>query len=387
MTSLPAHSRVGASGRERWANCPGSVRLCAPLESKSSFAAAEGSVAHEIAEAMLKGERGHAVGAVVQHDGFDITVTQEMRDFCMEYKVIIDDLCGPDTVRHVEHKFHIAKLHPALFGTADCVLWHPARQHLDVIDFKYGAGVPVEAEGNKQGLYYGIGAMLTLGYNAATVDVHIIQPRCPHPDGPHRTAHYTALDMMDDAANLVAEVKATEAPDAPLNPGPWCRKSFCAAQAICPAMHQLAQTAAKREFTPALSYDAAQLSETLDWLPILEGWIKSVREFAYNEAEAGNPPPKYKLVEKVAREKWAPMASPALIASTFGLSIKDITSEPELNTPAQVRKLVPGKNDKERAAKLAEFTLKESSGHTLVHEDDKRPSVKESARQAFACPE
>lgn len=387
MTGLPAHSKVGASSRERWANCPGSVRLCEPLESRPSAASAEGSVAHGLGELALQGKKWkHKLGSVIPHDGFDIPVTQEMIDHVMTYKVIVDDLCGPDTVRHVEHKFHIVRLHKALFGTADCVLWHPARKHLDVIDFKYGAGVAVEAEGNKQGLYYGIGATLDLGYTPATVDVHIIQPRCPHPEGPHRVAHYTALDLMDDAANLLAEVKATEAPDAPLNPGPWCRKTFCPAYATCPAAHRLAQDTAKREFSPGLPYDPAELADTLDKLPIIEGWIKAVREFAYTEAEHGNPPPRYKLVEKQAREKWSPIATPALIANQFGLDVKDVTSEPELLSPAQVRKLVPGKNDRERAAALAEFTVKESSGHTLVHEDDKRPSVKESARQAFACP-
>lgn len=383
MTALPTHSHVGASGRERWSNCPGSVRLCAPLESRSSEAAAEGSVAHEIVEAMLKGKKPHAVGEVIEHDGYRIPVTKEMLDFCREYKVIVDSLCNENTVRHVEHKFHLAKLHPSLFGTADCVLWDPVRQHLDVIDFKYGAGVAVEAVGNKQGLYYGIGAMSTLKYNAKTVDVHIIQPRCEHPEGPHRMASYNALDMMDDAADLVAEVKATEAPDAPLKPGPWCRKYFCAAQAICPAQKQLAQEMAKREFAPEQPYDAEELAATLDALPIIEGWIKAVREFAYAEAEHGHCPPRYKLVEKQAREKWGPLATPALIANHFKLDVRDITSEPELKSPAQVRKLVPGKNDRERAAALAEFTVKESSGHTLVHEDDKRQGVKESAKQEF----
>lgn len=386
MTALPAHSRVGASGRERWANCPGSVRLCAPLESSSSFPAAEGSVAHEIVESLLNGKKGHAVGKIIQHDGHAITVTKEMRDFCMEYKVIVDGLCNENTVRHVEVKFHIKQLHAALFGTADCVLWDPVAQHLDVIDFKYGAGIAVEAIGNRQGLYYGIGAMMTLGYNAKTVTVHIIQPRCEHSEGPHRFVTYDALDMMDDAANLVAEVKATEAPDAPLVPGSWCRKYFCSAQAICPAMHNMAQEAAKREFAPDTPYKPEELAETLEWLPVLEGWIKSVREFAYDEAEAGRTPPGHKLVEKLAREKWTPMATPALVASHFHLSMADITTDPELKTPAQVRKLVPGKNDKERAAALAaaDFTVKESSGHTLVHEDDRRPSVKESAVKAFA---
>ena len=381
--ALPAHSRVGASGMERWANCPGSVRLCEPLENKAGEFAAEGSVAHELAELALTSRKWkHLLGTTRRHDGFGIVVTQEMIDAVLQYKVIVDDI-GPRT-RHVEHKFHITRLHAALHGTADCVLWDPAAQHLDVIDYKHGAGMAVEVEDNMQLRYYAVGAMLTLGYNAKTIGVHIVQPRCPHPDGPHRTATYTALELLDFAADMVAAVKATEQPDAPLRPGTWCRKSFCPAQAICPALHMLAQDVAKAEFREDLSFDPEKLADTLDWLPVLEGWIKAVREFAYAQAEAGTPPPRYKLVEKMAREKWSPITTPALVASRFNLRVEDIVSAPELLSPAQVRKLVPGKNDRERGAALAEFTVKESSGHTLVHEADKRSDVKESARKEFS---
>ena len=380
---MGAHSKVGASSMERWRNCPGSVRMCEPLESKAGYAAAEGSVAHYICETMLNGGQPPKVGTVIVHEGFDVPVDKAMLDFCREYKVIVDDLAGRKAVRHVEHKFHIAKLHDALFGTADCVIWHDGSQHLDVIDFKYGAGIAVEAQDNVQLLYYAVGAMMTLGYNAKTVSVHVIQPRCEHPEGPHRTAEYSALDILDFAADMLEAVKATEDPDAPLNPGPWCRKSFCPAAAICPAQKELATEAAKRTFAAGSPYDAEELAQTLDWLPILEGWIKSVREFAYEEAERGQCPPRYKLVEKRASERWSPDATPEAVAKAFGLALADILKEPSLNTPAQVRKLVPGKNDKERRAALAAFTVSESSGHTLVHEDDKRPSVA-SASDVFA---
>jgi hypothetical protein len=66
------------------------------------------------------------------------------------------------------------------------------------------------------------------------------------------------------------------------------------------------------------------------------------------------------------------------------VSPDDLYEEPSLKSPAQIRKLVPGKNDKERAAKLAPFTVKESSGHTLVSAEDKRAPVLLSAKAAFS---
>jgi hypothetical protein len=374
----------------RWErdHCPGSVRLSQGLESKAGFAAAEGSVAHMLAEMALNGEDYRSqLGAVIQQDGFDITVDQAMIDHVTEYKVIVDDIAPGIVVRHVEHKFHLKQLHAALFGTSDCVLWHPKRAHLDVIDFKYGAGHAVEVRDNPQLLYYAVGAVMTLGYAPATITLHIVQPRCPHEDGPHRSVDVDPLDLLDFAAYMVASVKETEKPDAAIRAGDWCR--YCPAAGVpgrCPAQAKAANELAKVAFTPAVQYDPDELATWLDRLPILEAQIKAVREFAYNEAEAGRCPPRYKLVEKQAREKWRPNTTAAQLLAELAIPAfaEDLLEEPSLKSPAQVRKLVPGKNDRERAAKLAAFTVKESSGHTLVSEDDKRPAIALDAKQVFA---
>ena len=390
MTQLPAHSRVGASSMARWErdHCPGSVRLSEGLESKAGFAAAEGTVAHGLGELALTGQDYRSnLGTILEQDGFQIEVTAQMLDHVTEYKVIVDDLSEADTVRHVEHKFHLKQLHAALFGTSDCVLWHPKRAHLDVIDFKYGAGHAVEVRDNPQLLYYAVGAVMTLGYAPATITLHIVQPRCPHEEGPHRSVAVDPLDLLDFAAYMVASVKETEKPDAAIRAGDWCR--YCPAAGVpgrCPAQAKAANELAKVAFTPAVPYDPAELATWLDRLPILEAQIKAVREFAYNEAEAGRCPPRYKLVEKQAREKWAPNIDVKALVGVATLAVceQDFYEEPSLKSPAQVRKLVPGKNDRERAAKLAAFTVKESSGHTLVHEDDKRPAIALDAKQVFA---
>jgi len=391
--NLPAHSRVGASGMSRWElnHCPGSVRLSAGLESKAGFAAAEGTVAHGLAEMALNGEdyRGQ-LGTVIVQDGFEIVVSKAMIDHVTEYKVILDDLTPKGATRHVEHKFHLEALHPALFGTSDAVVWNPATQRLDVCDFKYGAGHAVEVEDNVQLMYYAVGAVQTLGYPAKTIGLHIVQPRCPHADGPHRTVTIDAVDLIEFAAYMVASVRATEKPDAAVRAGDWCR--YCPASGVpgkCPVQEKVVNEMAKVAFAPALPYEPEALAKALDQIPVLEARIKALREFAYNEAEAGRAPPRYKLVEKRATEKWAPNLDIAALegVATLAVCAQDLYEEPSLKSPAQIRKLVRGKNDKERAAKLAPFTVKESSGHTLVHEDDKRAPVAISAQAAFLSAE
>jgi len=59
--------------------------------------------------------------------------------------------------------------------------------------------------------------------------------------------------------------------------------------------------------------------------------------------------------------------------------------KPEEMLPVgEIQKLAPGKNDKERAALLEPFVVKESSGHALVHASDKREAIRVDAKAAFA---
>ena len=59
---------------------------------------------------------------------------------------------------------------------------------------------------------------------------------------------------------------------------------------------------------------------------------------------------------------------------------EDFYTDPEMKSPAAIEKLLP----KEQRALLDELCVKESSGHTLVHESDKRPAIKVDAASAFA---
>jgi hypothetical protein len=187
---------------------------------------------------------------------------------------------------------------------------------------------------------------------------------------------------------MVASVKASETKDAPIRAGDWCR--FCPAAGVpgrCPAQEKIANQMAKAIFAPALPYEPEALAKALDQIPILEARIKQMRKFAYAEAEAGRVPPRYKLVEKVARSEWRPGATPEELAAALGVKPADVTAPAELIGITEAKKLAPGKNDKERQAKLAPFTVKESSGHTLVHEDDKRTPVALTAQAAFLSAE
>lgn len=365
---MTTHSKVGASSMHRWSVCPGSVKLSEGIANVSSSYAEEGTKAHELAAAILsKGE-------------LPFDADPEMLEAVMVYVNAVTELWGPKDTKLVEQGFHLKDIHEGAFGTADCVLYKPELKRLYVFDYKHGQGIPVDVVGNQQLMYYGLGALLANPqFRVLDVELVIVQPRCSHPDGPVRSWRISAIDLLDFSVDLLEAIRRTEDPSAELVPGDHCR--FCLAANKCPQLKETALSVAKREFSPLLSYDPKELSETLHKLPILEAFIKQVREFAYGEAQHGRTPPGWKFVEKRATRKWKlPEQEVAEeIRSRFKLPTHVIYDEPVLKSVAQVEKLV----SKKHMVKLSDLISSESSGFTLAPESDARPEVRKDAAAEF----
>jgi hypothetical protein len=370
--ALPVHSKLGASQYDRWGKslggCPGSVRLSEGVEKRSSEYADAGTKAHELAYAMLMGQ---PYTSLVDLD------EQSAVDMYVDY---VDNCAIPgenqNSIRLLEHRFDLSKYYPNLYGTADCVVYWKKAKKLRVIDYKHGAGIPVEVEENSQLMYYGLGAMATLGYPVTELELAIVQPRCHHPDGPIRLWKTTPARVFDFLADLIDDAKATEDPNAPLNPGDHCR--WCPAKPTCPALHQKSRELAAREFSSVKPYDPKELANTLNMLPVMETWIKGVREFAYREAEQGRCPPGWKLVDKRATRKWREPLNQDNLARELGLKNPEIF-DTKLKSPAQVERLL----SKPAKAIFDQYVVAESSGKTLVATSDKRPEAKERAVAEF----
>jgi hypothetical protein len=364
--SQPAHSHIGASSMYRWSECPGSVRLSRGIESVSSKYAEEGTEAHELAADILLGK---PTGPVLD----------EMLEAVQIYVESIAFL--RKTIKHggqmlVEHRFDLSKIHPGLFGTADCVVYDPTQRRLHVFDYKHGAGIAVEVEENSQLLYYGLGALLALNVPCREVVLTIVQPRCPHPAGPVRSWAVPSVRLIDFAADLQEFARATEAEDAPLKAGDHCR--FCPAAAICPELHNQALVAAKEEFGVSSTYDPAKLAKTLQLLDIVEAWAKRVREFAYREAIHGRIPPGWKLVDKRATRKWRSEAEAIDSLIGWGVPREELFTQ-DLKSPAQVEKLLNADGKK----RLSTLVAAVSSGQTLVPDQDPRAAVHSDVSAVF----
>lgn len=377
-----AHSKIGASSMYRWSECPGSVRECEGIDSVSSPYAVEGTNAHRLAEILIRRE---IFGTKISPEDYAFMqgCSQEMQDAVdvyVDYVVAHNDEGGKEI--SIEHRFDLSSIHPGLYGTADCVIWNPKTRHLIVADYKHGAGIPVSPVRNSQLLYYGLGALLTLGYRAETVEVVVIQPRCAIGGEKIRGYGLAAFDLLEFAGDLKEFAVATEKPDAPLKSGDHC--GFCPASAVCPELKGRALRVAQTEFTKVTASNPKELGELLDQLDRIEGFCKAVRAHAYKEGLAGRMPQGYKLVEKRGARQWInyePQTIEAL--QKLGFKNEDIFEKPSLKSPPQFEKCL--KNKAQREEVLGQLVKSVSSGVTLVSESDPRPSVITTAQDDFSA--
>lgn len=397
MTADRGHSPIGASGYYRWRACPGSVRLCRNLPNTSSSYAAEGTLAHSIAsEAYASKQPAKAfLGQKRTVEGHDLVVTPEMTLAVQAYLDAIAADTEPGDVVLMEVGFDLSHLYPELWGTADNVIYKRAKQRLVVRDFKYGAGVAVEVEANEQLMYYALGALLgaqSVLRNKPVREVELVihQPRREHEDGVERRWLFDSVELIDFQVSLVDDARRTGEKNAPLATGDHCR--WCPAKGVCPEMRKSALEKAKAEFTQAaaivradptavLPYDPAELADALKWADRVTAWANGVREFAYEEAMRGRPPPGFKLVAKRATRKWA-AGKEAEIEAALEMLVGDDMYEPRsLRSPPQIEGLIGKKTMKS----LAALVDKTSSGSTLAPESDERPAVRHDAASEFAA--
>lgn len=396
---LPAHSKIGASGMHRWAPCPGSVRLSANMPNVSSAYAEEGTEAHDLGAFRL------IEGCYDRHPSAN---NDEMLEAVEVYVNFVEGLrvAAPMSELLVEHRFDLSEIYPGLFGTADAIVYDVVRQILHVVDYKHGAGIPVEVEENEQLMYYGVGALTSLlkaGKKVSKVVLHIVQPRCGHKKGPVRSWETTPEALLDFTMELVDYAHATTLENAPLVPGDHCR--FCPAKGVCPKLEDLANETAKGIFseisgvpkgaslpnvsqaveTPVTPIDPSaidpeRLGKLLHWLPVLESWIKGVREFAYGEAEHGRPVPGWKLVSTNGKRKWTNEAEALqFLEQNFSQETVRMCMEPvALKSPAGVEKVI----NKKQHDKLKPLISFPKAGVSLVRESDPRPAVAVAAVEA-----
>lgn len=366
-----AHAVLGASSSERWMTCPGSVRLSHGRPDDTSIYAIIGTAAHELVERCLREgiDAADAVGETVavperSDDGtieiHQIEVDEEMAD---AVQVMVDHVRSRWETGDVylELQMSLEALDPPedMFGTGDVVIWHGDNSLLEIIDYKHGQGVAVDAVENSQLKYYALAAVVTLKVKPETIQMTIVQPRGHHPAGTIRSDEISWADLVAFKRELFAAAEATQAPDAPLVPGEHCR--FCRALAVCPAQKQQALEVAKSAFPDDLEQKMElpepdeltlpELAKVLAAKGQIQDWLAAVESHCFSQMDKGEEVPGFKLVEgRKGNRKWTDEEAADTYLKGQKVKVADRYTK-KLVSPAQAEKILK-KNKKELPDRL-----------------------------------
>ena len=373
-----AHARLNASSSHRWMMCPPSVRLSEQFADKPSSYAEEGTFLHELCELKLHRYLGDMASDVIEaqyaeHRDSEFytqeaeTVTDEYIAFCVETIEAVKSSC-PDPLIMVEHRLDYSEYVPEGYGTGDLVI--VADGVIEVIDFKGGRGVRVDAHRNSQLMLYGLGALLEFDplYDVRNVRVTIVQPRLSN-----TSTYEIAADELVRWAEKEVRPRALMAYEGKgeFCAGDWCR--FCKARYTCRKRSEYHMQLAERDFRqPDLLSD----EEITDILPIadsLNNWVQDLLAYATQQAVEGKSWPGYKLVAGRSNRKYTSEAEVIKAATEAGYT--DIYKTTLLGVGDLEKRL----GRKKFNEVLGMYVIKPVGAPTLVPDSDPRKPYSSAA--------
>ena len=360
------HAVLSASGSHRWLNCTPSARLELEFENTGSEAAREGTAAHALCEHKLK--RALHMRSRRPASDYDSDEMEECTDayaeFVMEQYEAAKQVCK-DPVVLIEQRLDFSCYVPDGFGTGDCLIISDDRLH--IIDFKYGMGVLVEAEGNPQMKLYALGALAVYDalYDIREVSMTIFQPRRESVS----TWTIPVEDLKAWAENeLKPRAKMAYDGEGEYLPGEWC--TFCRAAVRCRARAEEKLKLAQTEFRmPPLLTDA-EIEDILAVLPDLTKWANEITTYALDAAlNHGKEWNGFKVVEGRSVRKYRDEAAVAEAAKEAGY--KDIYRQ-SLIPLTEMQRLM----GKDRFEEILGGLITKAPGRpTLVPKSDRRPAM------------
>ena len=368
-----AHAILSASGASRWMACTPSARLEQQFENKTSEYAAEGTLAHELGELKLKkvleGLSSRSFNSKLKKIQENKLYTADMPDYVDVYV----DTClerysearakTPDALFKIEQRLDFSKWVPEGFGTGDFVII--ADGTMEVCDLKYGKGVPVSADNNKQMMLYALGAISEFSflYDIEKVRMTIIQPRLDDIS----TFEVTVEELLKWAEEFVRpRAELAIKGEGEFFSGDHCR--FCRAKAVCKAQAEYNMELAKYEFQEPPTMDNNDISYILSKVDELVSWASDVKEYALEEALKGEEFDGFKVVEGRSNRRWSSEDDVAKVLIAEGFQESMIYTR-KLDGISKIESAI-GKKEVKRL--LGEFIIKPVGKPTLVPITDKR---------------
>ena len=358
------HALLSASSAHRWLACPPSAVAAEAYPAQDTEFTREGTLAHEVAELVARKGWTDQVAKHLQRREID----QEMIECAKGYADYIQEqIKSDDAVVLLEQRVNFSPWVPDGFGTCDCIILQG--DTMTVIDYKYGVGVPVSAEGNPQMKLYGLGALNDFGiaYDVNRVEMRIYQPRINNVSD--------CCLMVEDLMEWAEQEAKPIAKEAAQGGGRYCAGAhckFCPHAGRCPALTMLCtefvETHDLRVAVPVLA--PHEVAEVLAMESMVTLWLKRVKAQALTTLLDGGEVPGWKVVEgKQGNRKWTDEVQVARVLGESGYSLEEVT-ETKLLSPAAMDNAI----GKKKVAELLEHMIDRSPGApTIVPATDKRP--------------
>lgn len=412
-----AHAILSPSGADRWMTCLGSTALCVDLPDTTSSYAEEGTDHHYVAAYCLE-EKKDAIECINREMPSGARLTEENAKFVQQYVDFVRSHKDEHGILLAEEEVPISHLTgeplPNGKGTADAVILRGDRE-LFIGDLKFGRGVSVSPERNRQMMIYALGVIEKhqVQDDYDTVRLAISQPR----NGGNS-------DWVISMADLLAfgeEVKRTAARIAFIHPetqtftlrqGLHLTPSekacqFCKAKAQCPALKELVVSTMVDGFecitesdlaktgiaspaqlaAPVGQSTADRLGHEMKIADFAELWIKAKRAEVEAELLAGRPVTGFKLVQgKKGNRKWMDEAAVEEMMKKFRLK-KDEMYDFSVISPTAAEKLLAEQSPKRWEQLKGLYTQAEGGIHVAPESDKRETYVPEKPEDGFEAVE
>lgn len=368
-----AHAILSPSAAHRWMSCPGSTFLTKDLPPPpASVHAQEGTRAHAKAEEILRARlTGEPIPDVIE--GFP-----ELG----QYVHYVDDLIRNGYSVFIEVRVPLFGIttEDGAKGTADCVAIKG--DEIEVVDLKWGVGVPVEARENPQLSIYALAAMDEFDYLGPfkRARLTIVQPRVNEAPSSW-DVEVEDLERFRSTVKMCASesIAMRDELTAPVYHPSKKACRWCAANKTCRAYAEMVQETTSLEFpdlgeNPTLDNETrAELFRRLD---DVRAWVETFEAGVLADALAGVKFPGLKLVRgRAGARKWADEQTADDLLAGFSVSTED-RYERKLLSPTSVEKLYKGGliND-EQWEQLKKLVTRSEPKLILVSDSDKREAV------------
>ena len=383
------HALLGASSAHRWLHCPGSTRLTENMPDTTSPYAEAGRLAHEIAELkarqyfieeLPKRSFNAKLKKLKESEHYEKGMDEATDEYLEHLKARAMSYPTAPTVA-LEVQVDFSDIVPEGFGTADCIMIGSGR--IDVVDYKNGSGVLVEAENNPQMMLYAWGAVRyfrpIFGDSIHTIHMSIVQPNA----GGVREWETTVADLTT-WARVIAKAKARQAWDGELifSAGDWCQ--FCKAKATCTERAKaMFDVEPMLNFTPealspfeAFTISDDQIGDILTRAKDVAAWLKDLEDYALKATLEGRPIAGWKAVEGRGSREWNGGCDAAFEQLQSRGVAEAMLYERKPVSVAGLEKAL----GKKAFAETAEGLWSKTPGKpTLVPESDKRPPYNPAA--------